>query len=60
MKIASIICWFRGHQYEAPVFTANTLCFCQRCGKEIAGGSFEDLEPIDPDDLDSFTDNIGE
>ncbi|HKI74981.1 MAG TPA: hypothetical protein VJ998_10070 [Pseudomonadales bacterium] len=60
MKIARLICWFRGHRYEAPVLDGNSLCFCRRCSKEIADGSFEDLEPIDPADLDCFDLDIGE
>ena len=44
----SVVCWFReGHDYPCLFFSADTLCFCRRCGKEVLDRDFEDLEPID-------------
>lgn len=47
-----LICKFKGHAYKAPYFDNYTLCFCQRCGKEIADRTFDDIETI-PDDYDN-------
>lgn len=47
-----LVCATRGHNYPCSIFTTSALCFCQRCGTEIAGRSFNDLEPIADEDRD--------
>ena len=48
---ARLVCRVRGHDFRAPVITANTLCFCSRgCGKEIADRTFADIGPLTDDE----------
>jgi len=47
MKVLKrLICLCKGHDYPCPTFDTYTLCFCRRCGKEIADRTFGDLEPL--------------
>jgi len=47
MKLMNkLICIWKGHDFPCPTLNAYTLCFCQRCGKEIADRTFDDLEPL--------------
>lgn len=45
-------CKLLGHDYPCMEFSAYTLCFCRHCGQEVAGRTFEDLEPIPDGFLD--------
>jgi hypothetical protein len=49
-----LICFFKGHQYNAPVLHPDLLCYCQRCGKEMLNRSVHDIDPIDPDLLEEL------
>jgi len=50
--LTRLICKLRGHDFPCPTFNAYTLCFCQHCGKEIADRTFNDLEPLSPEEQD--------
>lgn len=41
-----LICKIKGHRYEAHTLMPNALIFCKRCGSEILGRTFADLEPM--------------
>lgn len=47
-----VVCRFKGCHYDTPVFSTNALYFCTRCGKEITGRTFADLEPISDDEME--------
>jgi len=49
--IRKLICKINGHEYSAPYFDNYSLCFCQRCGKEIADRTLDDLDSL-PDDYE--------
>lgn len=42
------ICPARGHYYDTPDFTVNTLYFCSRCGKEMFDRTLDDLRAMPP------------
>jgi hypothetical protein len=48
------ICAIRGCRHNALYFSGNTLSFCTCCGEEIAGRTFDDIEPMDSDEWDEF------
>ena len=48
------VCRVGGCRYDAPVLRFNALYFCTRCGKEIAGRSFADLEPMSAEDIEEL------
>ena len=50
----SVVCRFKGCHYDTPVFSTNTLYFCTRCGKEITGRTFADLQPLSDEELDDI------
>jgi DNA-directed RNA polymerase subunit RPC12/RpoP len=39
-------CWLRGHHYNTPDFHPKALYFCTRCGREILGRTYDDIEPM--------------
>ena len=45
-------CWLRGHHYDTPYFHTKSLYFCTRCGREMLGRTFDDLEPMTPEEWD--------
>lgn len=47
-----VVCRFKGCHYDTPVFSANALYFCTRCGKELTGRTFADLEPMSDDEME--------
>jgi hypothetical protein len=53
-----LYCWFNGHDFPAPGFHGNALCFCTHCGTEIAGRSFDVLEPMTKEESEMFIKNI--
>jgi len=42
------ICPARGHRYDTPDFSVNTLYFCVRCHKEMFDRTIEDLRTLPP------------
>ncbi len=53
--IGKIICKFNGHDFGSVVtYSPNVLVFCRRCGEEIAGRKWEDLEPMSEADREEF------
>ena len=42
------ICPVRGHRYDTPDFTLNTLYFCTRCGKEMFDRTIDELRSLPP------------
>lgn len=52
--LLGLVCRVRGHHYPAPVFRSNCLYFCTRCGKEMLGRTFADIEPISDEDLEEI------
>jgi hypothetical protein len=54
-----MICKFKGHKYEALTFMANGLYFCDRCGAEMLGRTFADLEPMTQEETDLLLDEEG-
>lgn len=52
------VCRFVGCRYDAPVLRFNTLYFCPRCGKEIAGRTWADLEPLTDEELEELRHEI--
>ncbi|MDT3735535.1 MAG: hypothetical protein ROZ00_04870 [Denitratisoma sp.] len=48
------VCPVAGCRYNASVLRLNTLYFCRRCGKEIAGRTFADLEPMSAEDIEEM------
>jgi len=53
-----LVCRFKGHKYGASEFNTWSLCYCRRCGEEMAGRTFADLE-TPPNDADWFDNYIG-
>ena len=53
-RIGSVVCAFKGCHYDTPVFCTNALYLCTRCGKEVRGRTFSDLQPITADELDDI------
>lgn len=52
-----LLCMLSGCKYsfhQSGVWHTNTLYFCQRCGREQFGRTFEDLEPISDDRLEEI------
>jgi hypothetical protein len=52
------ICPARGHRYDTPDFTVNTLYFCARCHKEMFDRTIDDLRalpPLSDEQLESLT-----
>lgn len=50
----NVVCRFKGCHYDTPFFSANCLYHCTRCGKEITGRTFADLQPLSDDELDDI------
>ena len=50
--IGSLVCLVKGCHYDTPVFNTNSLHFCTRCGKELTGRTFADLQPMSDEDLE--------
>lgn len=50
----SVVCRFKGCHYDTPVFHPNALHFCTRCGKEVTGRTFADLQPLSDEELDDI------
>ena len=50
----TIVCYFKGCHYDAPFFHTNALYFCTRCGKEITGRTWDDIEPMTDEDLETL------
>lgn len=50
----SVVCRFKGCRYDVhfPFYSINALYLCARCGKELAGRTFADLQPMPDDDLE--------
>lgn len=38
---------------KAP-FQGNSLCFCRRCGLEMAGRTLDDLQPMTDEEREQF------
>lgn len=55
--INKIICKLRGHDYPCLTFDNFSLCYCQRCGREVADRTFDDILPI-PEDHDWFDEHL--
>lgn len=55
--INKIICKFKGHDYPCLTFDNFSLCHCQRCGKEVADRTFDDILPV-PDDHNWFDEHL--
>ena len=52
------ICPARGHRYDTPDFTVNTLYFCTRCHEEMFDRTIDDLRampPLSDEQLESLT-----
>lgn len=48
-----IVCYFKGHDFGSAVYISPAvLTFCRRCGTEIQGRTFDDLEPATDEDLE--------
>jgi hypothetical protein len=50
------LCLVLGCEFDTPAFRAGCLYTCTRCGCEMLGRTFEDLEPMPVDDFDRFFD----
>ena len=51
--LGALVCWAKGCcNYSTPDFHGNRLYFCSRCGKEICGRTFEDLQPMSEEDVE--------
>lgn len=48
------LCLAPQHEYAAPFFHGNALCFCAHCGTEIAGRTFDDLEPMTDEEREQW------
>lgn len=60
LRIGALVCHFKGCRFDAPFFHSNCLYFCPRCGKEMLGRTWDDIEPMTDEDrevLDYF-DNV--
>jgi len=53
-RLGSVVCWFRGHQYNTPVFESNVLYPCARCGREMFDRTFDDIEPLSDEQLEEL------
>ncbi len=53
--LGSVVCRFKGHHYDTPVFHPKCLYFCTRCEKELLGRTFADLQPMSESEYDEFT-----
>ncbi|MGH1447908.1 MAG: hypothetical protein ACRBBM_00585 [Pseudomonadaceae bacterium] len=49
-----LACAVRGHRYPTNLFDNFSLCFCKRCGQEVAGRTWEDI--LDAPDDDDYPD----
>jgi hypothetical protein len=52
--LGRVVCTFKGCHYDTPVFCTNALYLCTRCGKEVTGRTFADLQPMSSDELDDI------
>lgn len=52
--LGRVVCTFKGCHYDTPVFSTNALYLCTRCGKEVTGRTFADLQPISDDELEDL------
>jgi hypothetical protein len=53
--LKKIICFFRGHDFPGHyLFHGNALCFCTRCGVEVAVRTFADLEPMTAEEREEW------
>jgi|GEM_PF-5708013 len=46
-----LLCRLLGHNYPSLLFDNFSLCYCTRCGKEVADRTWDDILPV-PDDHD--------
>lgn len=53
-RLGAVACRFRGHRFDAPVIRANCLYFCTRCGQEMTGRTFADLDPLSDKELEDL------
>lgn len=53
-QLGRVVCLFRGHHYDTPVLNPRCLYFCIRCNHELAGRTFDDLEPMTDEDLEQM------
>lgn len=53
--VRSVVCRFKGHHYDTPVFHPKCLYFCTRCDKELLDRTFADLQPMTESEYDEFT-----
>ncbi|HJW55856.1 MAG TPA: hypothetical protein VJ577_11330 [Burkholderiaceae bacterium] len=51
-NIKRAVCLIRGHSYNTPEFRGNSLYFCSRCGREMFGRTFADIEPMSDDEIE--------
>lgn len=49
--IRQLVCALKGHKFPTACFDNFSLCYCQRCGREVADRTFDDILPV-PDDED--------
>lgn len=47
-----VVCPLVGCDFGDVLFTGNSLVFCRRCGAEILGRTFDDLEPMTAEEKD--------
>jgi hypothetical protein len=49
-----LACKLRGHRYDTPEFSLNTLYFCSCCGRELLDRTFDDIEPMSDEDIEQM------
>ena len=52
--LKQFICWLIGCKFDAAVFKTSSLYFCRRCGTELTGRSFDDLEPMSDEEIEQM------
>lgn len=51
--VGALVCKSKGRcKFNTPVFQSHCLYFCSRCGKEICGRTFNDLEPMSAEEVE--------
>ena len=60
-----VVCMLRGHDFGPVVYVSpSVLIHCSRCGEELLGRSFDDLEYMTEEDrehvdmMDSYHDHL--
>lgn len=49
------LCRIKGHDYGAVVYISPAVMhLCARCGRDVCGRTFDDLEPMNEEDWEWF------